>query len=99
MVKDSAAHGNAIFFPPITDASGYFGYVGYHHISYCGVFTSCKNRNLETCSRDYATVDEAVFSPCRVELCRVVPSRASPRNASSLVAINTWMRQEWGGVT
>jgi hypothetical protein len=32
---------------------------------YCGVFTSCKNCNFETRSRDYATVDEAVFSPCR----------------------------------
>jgi hypothetical protein len=28
MVKDSAAHCNAIFFPPIVVASGYFGYVG-----------------------------------------------------------------------
>jgi hypothetical protein len=32
---------------------------------YCGVFTSCKNCNFETRSRDYETVDEAVFSPCR----------------------------------
>jgi hypothetical protein len=28
MVKDSAAHCNAVFFPPIVVASGYFGYVG-----------------------------------------------------------------------
>jgi heme exporter protein D len=27
MVKDSAAHCNAVFFPPIVVASGYFGYV------------------------------------------------------------------------
>jgi hypothetical protein len=46
---------------------------------YCGVFMPCKNCNLEIRSRDYATVDEAVFSPCRADLCRVVPSRASPR--------------------
>jgi hypothetical protein len=30
MVKDSAAHCNAVFFPPVVAASGYFGYVGYH---------------------------------------------------------------------
>jgi hypothetical protein len=34
---------------------------------YCGVFTPCKNCNIETHSRDYATVNEAVFSPCRAE--------------------------------
>jgi hypothetical protein len=28
MLKDSAAHYNAGFFPPIEVASGYFGYVG-----------------------------------------------------------------------
>jgi hypothetical protein len=28
MVKDSAAHCDAVFFPPIVVASGYFGYVG-----------------------------------------------------------------------
>jgi hypothetical protein len=28
VVKDSAAHCNAVFFPPIVVASGYFGYVG-----------------------------------------------------------------------
>jgi hypothetical protein len=38
---------------------------------YCGVFTPCKNCNIETRSRDYATVDEAAFSPCQAE-----PSRA-----------------------
>jgi hypothetical protein len=36
-------------------------------VIYSGVFTPCKNCNVETCSRDYATVDEAVFSPCRAE--------------------------------
>jgi hypothetical protein len=30
MVKDSAAHCNVVFFPPVVVASGYFGYVGYH---------------------------------------------------------------------
>jgi hypothetical protein len=34
----------------------------------CAVFVPCKNCNIETRSRDYATVDEAVFSPCRAEL-------------------------------
>jgi hypothetical protein len=29
-VKDSAAHCNAVFFPPIVVASGYFDNVGYH---------------------------------------------------------------------
>jgi hypothetical protein len=28
MVKDSAVHCNAVFFPSIVVASGYFGYVG-----------------------------------------------------------------------
>jgi hypothetical protein len=35
------------------------------HFLYCGVFTPCKNCNIEIRSCDYATVDEAVFSPCR----------------------------------
>jgi hypothetical protein len=34
--KDSAVHYNAVFFPPIIVASGYFGYVGYHQF-YLGV--------------------------------------------------------------
>jgi hypothetical protein len=34
---------------------------------YCGVFAPCKNCNIETRSHDYATVDEAMFSPCRAE--------------------------------
>jgi hypothetical protein len=38
-----------------------------------GVFMPLKNRKLETCSRDYATVDEAVFSPCRAEPRSAVP--------------------------
>jgi hypothetical protein len=33
------------------------------------------------CSRDYATVGEAMFSPCRAELCRVVPRPTPPRLA------------------
>jgi hypothetical protein len=49
---------------------------------HCGVFKPCKKCNLETRSCDYATVDEAVFSPCRAELCRVVSSLASSRHAS-----------------
>jgi hypothetical protein len=28
VVKNSTAHSNAVFFPPILFASGYFGYVG-----------------------------------------------------------------------
>jgi hypothetical protein len=71
------------------------------HNSYCGAFTPRKICNLEICSRDYATVDEAVF--LRAEVCHAVTSRASPRIAStsSLVGdtVNTWMTQEWGGVT
>jgi hypothetical protein len=31
----------------------------------CGVFNPCKNCNFETRYRNYTTVDEAVFSPCR----------------------------------
>jgi hypothetical protein len=62
---------------------------------YCGVFTPCKNCNIETISRNYATVDEAVFSPCRA-----VTSRASPCLVfSQAAAINTWMTQGWGRVT
>jgi hypothetical protein len=45
----------------------------------CGIFTPCKNRNHKTCSRHYAKVDEAVFSPCRAELCRAVLRIASHR--------------------
>jgi hypothetical protein len=67
---------------------------------YCGVFTPCKNCNIETRSRDYATVEKAVFSPCRAELCCAVTSRASPRLVCCQpTAINTWMIHEWGGVT
>jgi hypothetical protein len=29
MAKDSSAHSNAVFFPSIVVASGYFGHVGY----------------------------------------------------------------------
>jgi hypothetical protein len=55
---------------------GYSGRIGLSR-EQCGVFTPCKNRNLETRSRDYATVEEALFYACWVELCRVVPNRAS----------------------
>jgi hypothetical protein len=48
---------------------------------YCGVFTPRKNCNIETRSRDYATVNEAVFSPCRAEQSRTKPSRAEPNRA------------------
>jgi hypothetical protein len=39
MVKDSTALCNAVFFPPIVVASGYFGYVGYHqfYLGVCGL--------------------------------------------------------------
>jgi hypothetical protein len=33
----------------------------------CGVFTPCKNFNIETRSRDYAIVHEALFSLCLAE--------------------------------
>jgi hypothetical protein len=52
--------------------------------TYCGVFTPCKNCNIETRSRDYATVDEAVYSPCRAEQSRVEPSRAESRSYKHL---------------
>jgi hypothetical protein len=45
-------------------------YYEIHCCQYCGVFTSCKNCNLEPRSRDYATVDKAVFSPCLALPCR-----------------------------
>jgi hypothetical protein len=45
----------------------------------------CKNRSPEICFRDYATVDEAVFSPRRAELCRGVTSR--PPRLATLVAL------------
>jgi hypothetical protein len=37
IVKDYAAHCNAVFFPRITVVPGYFGCVGYHQF-YLGVF-------------------------------------------------------------
>jgi hypothetical protein len=53
----------------------------YNHqvnVEYCGVFTPCKNYNIETCSRDYTIVlvDEAVYSLCRAEDSRPEPRRA-----------------------
>jgi hypothetical protein len=42
----------------------------------CDLFTPYKNCNIETRSRDYAKVDEAVFSPCRAEDSRPEPRRA-----------------------
>jgi uncharacterized CHY-type Zn-finger protein len=65
-------------------------------IKNCGVFTPCKNCNIETSSHDYATVDEAVFSPRRAEVFRAVMSRASPCLACcQATTINTWILQEW----
>jgi hypothetical protein len=65
--------------------------------TYCGVFTPCMNCNIKTSSRDYATVDEAVFSPCRAEPWRVSHHVASPRLVCCQdTAINTWTTQEWG---
>jgi hypothetical protein len=46
--------------------------------TYCGVFTPCKNCNIETHSHDYATVDEAVFSPCWAEQSRHESCIVSP---------------------
>jgi hypothetical protein len=37
MLKDSAAHCNAVFFSPIIVASGYFGYVGCTWSLFCNV--------------------------------------------------------------
>jgi hypothetical protein len=49
----------------------------------CRIKELLSHGNIEIRSRDYATVDEAVFSPCLVEpSCRAVTSRASPRIAS-----------------
>jgi hypothetical protein len=48
---------------------------------YCGVFTPCKNCNIETRSYDYATVDEAVFSPCWGELWRIPSPCLLPGNS------------------
>jgi hypothetical protein len=39
----------------------------FDNIKHCDVFAPRKNCNLEIRFHDYATVDEAVFSPCRVE--------------------------------
>jgi hypothetical protein len=65
----------------------------------------CKNRNLETRSRNYATVGETVFFPCWAEPSSAVRWRVAPRLASPCLAccqataINTWMTQEWEEVT
>jgi hypothetical protein len=54
---------------------------------YCGVFTPCKNCNIETRSR-------------RAEPRSAMPWRVAPRLARcQATAINTWMTQEWGRVT
>jgi hypothetical protein len=37
--------------------------------------------NIETCSRDYATVGEAVFSPCWTEQNQAEPNQAEPSRA------------------
>jgi hypothetical protein len=52
------------------------------NIPYCGVFTPYKNCNTETRSRDYATVDGAVFSSCRAQ-----PSRAEPNRTVTSRAV------------
>jgi hypothetical protein len=56
----------------------------------CGVFTPCKDCNIETRSRDYAAVDEAVFSPCRAEPSCDELHIASPRLASHLLSGNSY---------
>jgi hypothetical protein len=33
VVRDSAAHSNAVILPPVVVASGYFSYVGYHQFT------------------------------------------------------------------
>jgi hypothetical protein len=66
---------------------------------YCGVFTPRRSCNLETRPRDYATVDEEVFSPCRAESRSAVPWRvASPRLLPDN-SYKTWMTQDWEMVT
>jgi hypothetical protein len=56
--------------------------------------------NIETCSSNYATVDEVVFSPCRAKPWWVAHCVASPHLVCcQATAINTWMTQEWGRVT
>jgi hypothetical protein len=50
-------------------------------ITYCGVFTPYKNYNVETRSRDYAIVDEMVYSPCCAE-----DSRPELRRAEALTS-------------
>jgi hypothetical protein len=78
-----------------------FQFKAIQNVTYYGVFTPCENRNLETCPGDYATVDEAVFSPCRAEVYHAVTSRASPLITyprllcCQATAINPWMTQEW----
>jgi hypothetical protein len=56
---------------------------------YCHIY-AMQEFNLESRSRDYATIDEAVFSPCRADLCRVVSCRASPRSFLG-DTVNAWM--------
>jgi hypothetical protein len=64
----------------------------------------CKNCNIETRSHDYATVDEAVFSPSRALPCRDESRIASPRLLpgnrykildDARVGKGTWPRQQW----
>jgi hypothetical protein len=49
----------------------YINLIGEDHYgkmkTYCGIFTPCKHCNIETRSRDYATVNKAVFSPSGAE--------------------------------
>jgi hypothetical protein len=68
------------------------------HISFLGLGVCMLD--VYYTERDYATADEAVFSPCRGEPYRAVMSRASPRLVCcQATAINTWMTQEWGRIT
>jgi hypothetical protein len=63
---------------------------------------ACKNCNNETRSRDYAVVEEAVYSPCRAEDSRPVPSRAEPIQpwtSRQATAVNTLDDAGRGAVT
>jgi hypothetical protein len=53
----------------------------------CGLFTPCESCWAAEVSErdDYATIREAVFSPCRA-----VPSRAAPRSLLGSASVNTF---------
>jgi hypothetical protein len=44
------------------------------YVTYCGVSMPCKNHNIKTHSRDYETIDEAVFSLCQTQESRAMTS-------------------------